>query len=52
MTAANSASRRHALRAMGALALTLRIPKALAGNGPSLIAVRVWPADEYTRVTL
>ena len=37
---------------MGALALTLRIPKALAGTGPSLIAVRVWPADEYTRVTL
>ncbi len=37
---------------MGALVLTLRIPKALAGNGPSIIAVRVWPAAEYTRVTL
>ncbi|HEY4083756.1 MAG TPA: N-acetylmuramoyl-L-alanine amidase [Burkholderiaceae bacterium] len=37
---------------MGALALVLRIPKALAGTGPSLIAVRVWPAPEYTRVTL
>ena len=37
---------------MGALAFVLRIPKALAGNGPSLIAVRVWPAPEYTRVTL
>jgi len=45
-------SRRQALQAMGALVLTLRIPGALAGNGPSLIAVRVWPADEYTRVTL
>jgi N-acetylmuramoyl-L-alanine amidase len=37
---------------MGALALTLRIPKALAGNGPTIIAVRVWPSDSYTRVTL
>ena len=37
---------------MGALVLTLRIPKALAGNGPSIVAVRVWPAAEYTRVTL
>ncbi|XHS77259.1 N-acetylmuramoyl-L-alanine amidase [Burkholderiaceae bacterium UC74_6] len=47
-----STSRRRALRAMGALAFTLRIPKALAGNGPSIIAVRVWPATDYTRVTL
>ena len=47
-----TSSRRSALKAMGALALVLRIPKALAGNGPSLIAVRVWPAPEYTRVTL
>jgi len=45
-------SRRQALRAMGALAFTLRIPKALAGNGPTIIAVRVWPSDSYTRVTL
>ncbi len=45
-------SRRQAIRAMGALALTLRIPKALAGNGPTIIAVRVWPSDSYTRVTL
>ncbi|MBV8501186.1 MAG: N-acetylmuramoyl-L-alanine amidase, partial [Paucibacter sp.] len=47
-----SESRRHALRAMGALAFTLRIPQALAGTGPTIIAVRVWPAAEYTRVTL
>jgi N-acetylmuramoyl-L-alanine amidase len=45
-------SRRSALQGMGALALVLRIPKARAGNGPSIIAVRVWPAPEYTRVTL
>jgi len=42
--------RRAALRAMGALAL------ALGGRelafGASLVAVRIWPAAEYTRVTL
>jgi N-acetylmuramoyl-L-alanine amidase len=37
---------------MGTLVLSLRVPKALAGDGPSIIAVRVWPAAEYTRVTL
>ncbi|MDN3920615.1 N-acetylmuramoyl-L-alanine amidase [Roseateles violae] len=47
-----SAARRQALRSMGALALCLRAPALLAANGPSIIAVRVWPADEYTRVTL
>ena len=44
------ASRRAALRSMGALAL-------LAGGrdiawGATIIAVRVWPADEYTRITI
>jgi len=46
--------RRKALKSMGALALVLKAPQLLAGpgSGPSIIAVRVWPADEYTRVTL
>lgn len=46
-------SRRRALRAMGALALVLRAPSALAaGSNSNIVAVRVWPAPEYTRVTL
>ncbi|MEJ6002274.1 N-acetylmuramoyl-L-alanine amidase [Paucibacter soli] len=48
-------SRRHALRAMGSLALLLRAPKlraAAAPAGANILAVRVWPAAEYTRVTL
>ncbi|HJW12206.1 MAG TPA: N-acetylmuramoyl-L-alanine amidase [Albitalea sp.] len=43
-------SRRAALRSMGALALGLS-----AGDlalGASIVAVRVWPADDYTRVTI
>jgi N-acetylmuramoyl-L-alanine amidase len=43
-------TRRAALRSMGALCLTLG-----AGDiawGASIVAVRVWPADEYTRVTI
>jgi N-acetylmuramoyl-L-alanine amidase len=43
-------SRRAALRSMGALALGLS-----AGDlalGASIIAVRVWPAADYTRVTI
>jgi N-acetylmuramoyl-L-alanine amidase len=43
-------SRRHALRAMGALALGLGA-RELAW-GAAIIAVRVWPADDYTRVTI
>jgi len=45
-------ARRQALKTMGALALVLRSPQLLAANGPNIIAVRVWPAPEYTRVTL
>jgi N-acetylmuramoyl-L-alanine amidase len=45
-----SASRRQALRAMGALALGLG-GRELA-FGAAIVAVRVWPADEYTRVTI
>ena len=45
-----SPSRRAALRAMGALALTLSAhDRAL---GAAIVAVRVWPADEYTRITI
>ncbi|HEY2929984.1 N-acetylmuramoyl-L-alanine amidase [Piscinibacter sp.] len=46
----NPLSRRAALRAMGALALLLG-PRELV-FGASIVAVRVWPADDYTRVTI
>lgn len=53
------APRRRALRQMGALVLSVPVwPAALpasaraAGSSASIIAVRVWPADDYTRVTL
>ncbi|MDB6002697.1 MAG: N-acetylmuramoyl-L-alanine amidase [Rhizobacter sp.] len=42
--------RRHALRAMGVAALMLR--GADIAFGASIVAVRVWPADDYTRVTI
>ncbi|HEY1092605.1 MAG TPA: AMIN domain-containing protein, partial [Burkholderiaceae bacterium] len=47
-------SRRTALRQMGSLVLLLQAPQ-LVRSSPglaSIVAVRVWPADEYTRVTL
>ena len=48
--------RRCALRAMGSLALGLRVlpaGAAAAGHpGSNIVAVRVWPAEAYTRVTL
>ncbi|MBW8828328.1 MAG: N-acetylmuramoyl-L-alanine amidase [Burkholderiales bacterium] len=43
-------SRRTALRSMGVLALLLG-SRALA-FGASIVAVRVWPASDYTRVTI
>ncbi len=43
-------SRRAALTTVGSLALLLG-PAEIA-FGASIVAVRVWPADEYTRVTL
>ncbi|ALV07629.1 N-acetylmuramoyl-L-alanine amidase [Roseateles depolymerans] len=52
------APRRRALRQMGALVLSVPVwPAALpaaraAGSSASIIAVRVWPAEDYTRVTL
>jgi len=45
-------SRRHALQAMGSLALLLRAGDLLAAGLVNLVAVRVWPASDYTRVTL
>lgn len=50
MTAGNSGPRRAALRSMGALALAFGA-RGLA-VGASIVAVRVWPADEYTRITI
>jgi N-acetylmuramoyl-L-alanine amidase len=46
-------SRRQLLKAGGAAALLLLVtPTALAGAKPGIVAVRVWPAADYTRVTL
>jgi N-acetylmuramoyl-L-alanine amidase len=46
----NNASRRTALRQMGALALSLGA--ADIAFGAAIVAVRVWPAADYTRVTI
>lgn len=46
-------SRRHALRRMGSLVLLLQAPTLVrAASSASILAVRVWPAPDYTRVTL
>ena len=38
---------------MGGLALALAAPElTVAAGGPAIVAVRVWPAREYTRVTI
>ena len=42
--------RRAALQALGSVVLSLGTAE--LAFGASLVAVRVWPADEYTRVTL
>ncbi|MCH7345340.1 N-acetylmuramoyl-L-alanine amidase [Pelomonas sp. CA6] len=45
--------RREALRRMGALVLAIPVVARAAGpQGPTIVAVRVWPASDYTRVTL
>ncbi len=44
------ASRRHALRSMGALVLTLGAND--IAHGATIVAVRVWPSEDYTRVTI
>lgn len=43
-------TRRAALRSMGSLALTLGVH--LRGAAAEIVAVRVWPAADYSRVTL
>ena len=47
-------SRRDVLRGAGSLVLLLQAPQLLraAPNAASIVAVRVWPAADYTRVTL
>ncbi|MDC6168431.1 N-acetylmuramoyl-L-alanine amidase [Paucibacter sp. XJ19-41] len=46
-------SRRLALRRMGSLVLLLQAPQLVrAASSASIVAVRVWPAPDYTRVTL
>ena len=42
--------RRVALRGIGTLALSLGA--ANIASGAEILAVRVWPADDYTRVTV
>ena len=42
--------RRTALRTMGCLALTLGVTE--IAHGATIVAVRVWPADDYSRITL
>jgi len=46
----SAASRRAALRSMGALALLLGAGR--LAYGASIVAVRVWPAADYTRITI
>jgi N-acetylmuramoyl-L-alanine amidase len=46
----HAASRRAALRAMGGLVLLLGTRE--LAFGATIVAVRVWPADDYTRVTI
>ncbi len=49
----SASSRRRALRRMGSLALLLQVPTLVrAASAASIVAVRVWPAADYTRVTL
>ncbi|NLP32980.1 MAG: AMIN domain-containing protein [Oligella ureolytica] len=44
--------RRRALSVAGSLLTLSVIPKWAQAAGPQVLAVRTWPADEYTRVTL
>jgi len=46
-------ARRRALRDMGRLALLLGAPQlARSAAGATIVAVRVWPAQDYTRITI
>jgi N-acetylmuramoyl-L-alanine amidase len=47
------AARREAVLRMGRLVLLWATPAgALAAAGPTIVAVRIWPARDYTRVTI
>ncbi len=46
----NGIKRRAALQAMGTLALALAVHQ--RSHGAEIVAVRVWPAADYTRITL
>src|SRR5438045_9262286 len=46
----NGVTRRAALRSMGSLVLLLGARD--IAYGASIVAVRVWPAEDYTRVTI
>ena len=48
----HSHQRRAALRAMGGLALSLAAAVPTLARATSVVAVRVWPAADYTRVTI
>ena len=51
--ATTPATRREAVLRMGRLVLLWAAPAgALAAAGPTIVAVRVWPARDYTRVTI
>ena len=53
MTSELHPDRRRALARMGSLVLLLGVPHlAMSATSPSIVAVRVWPARAYTRVTI
>ena len=55
VTAPASRDRRKALRRMGAVVLSFPALPALAAGvtgAATIVAVRVWPASDYTRVTI
>jgi N-acetylmuramoyl-L-alanine amidase len=45
-----SRSRRDALRTMGSLVLLLGTNR--IAHGATIVAVRVWPAEDYSRITI
>ena len=48
-----STARRNALRRLGSLVLSLGgVQLVAAAGGPTIVSVRVWPAQDYTRVTI
>ena len=48
----SSSGRRTALRRLGQGALALSLGRAELALGASIVAVRLWPAAEYSRVTI